>query len=212
MHMTCLIAGKNYEEQLAPFQENNMGDCPEEFLDVYSYTVYSYVNGEKCFECLDFNNEEEAKEYCKNKGIEFNTGDGYWTNSRAKWDWYQVGGRWYGYFVKKSDGYGEKGDKSWMDLRPDIDDNSVDIVRKGDIDIDEIIKRSGDDNKEFLDIIRPYAFIKNGEFIEKYNNESYKKEFQEWWDSLSDDEIIVAIDYHMQGGYYVCRYYNVPES
>ena len=39
MHMTCLIAGENYEEQLAPFQENNMGDCPEEFLDTYTYEL-----------------------------------------------------------------------------------------------------------------------------------------------------------------------------
>lgn len=199
MHMTCLIAGENYEEQLAPFQENNMGDCPEEFLDVYSYTVYSYVNGEKCFECLDFKNEEEAKEHCKNKGVEFNADDGYWTNSKAKWDWYQVGGRWYGYFVKKADGYGKKGSKSWMDVRPDTDDNSVDIVRKGDIDIDEIIKRDGGDGKEFLDIIRPYSFISNAKFIsrDEYGDDEYNKMFREWWESLSDDEIIVAIDYHM---------------
>lgn len=196
--MTCLIAGENYEEQLAPFQENNMGDCPEEFLDIYSYTFYSYVNGEQCFECADFSSEEEARECCKNKGVEFNVSDGYWTNSRAKWDWYQVGGRWSGYFVKKADGYGEKGSKSWMDLRPDTDDNSVDIVRKGDIDIDEVIKRNGVE-KDFLDIIRPYSFISNGEFIsrDERGDDEYCKMFREWWDSLSDDEIIVAIDYHM---------------
>lgn len=198
MHMTCLIAGENYEEQLAPFQENNMGDCPEEFLDTYTYTVYTYVNGEKCFEWLDFNNEEEAKEHCKNNGIEFNADDGHWSNSKAKWDWYQVGGRWYGYFVKKADGYGKKGSKSWMDVRPDADDNSVDVVRKGDIDIDEVIKRNGKENVEFLDVIQPYAFIKDGEFIDRcIDDDEYTKMFREWWDSLSDDEIIVAIDYHM---------------
>lgn len=196
--MTCLIAGENYEEQLAPFQENNMGDCPEEFLDTYTYTVYTNVNGEECFECLDFNNEEEAKEHCKNKGIEFNASDGYWNNSKAKWDWYQVGGRWCGYFVKKANGYGEKGSRSWMDLRPDTDDNSVDIVRKGDIDIDEVVKRDGGDGKGFLDVIRPYAFIKDGEFIERYGCQSeYEQLFKDWWESLDDDTIIVAIDYHM---------------
>ena len=196
--MTCLVAGENYEEQLAPFQENNMGDCPKEFLDTYTYTVYTYVNGENCFECLDFNNEEEAREYCKNKGIEFNADDGYWNNSKAKWDWYQVGGRWYGYFVKKADGYGKKGSKSWMDTREDINDNRVDIVRKGDIDIDGVIKGAVQDGREFLEIIKPYAFIKDGEFIDRgISDDEYDKLFREWWESLPDDEIIVAIDYHM---------------
>lgn len=32
-HFTVLVVGDNPEKQLAPFQENNMGDCPEEFLE-----------------------------------------------------------------------------------------------------------------------------------------------------------------------------------
>lgn len=31
-HFTVLVIGENPEEQLAPFQENNMEDCPKEFL------------------------------------------------------------------------------------------------------------------------------------------------------------------------------------
>lgn len=195
MHMTCLIAGKNYEEQLAPFQENNMGDCPEEFLDTYTYELEK----DDYIEWLDFEKESQAREHCEKIGVKFDAKNGHWANSKAKWDWYQVGGRWYGYFVKKADGYGEKGSKSWLDVRPDTDDNSVDIVRKGDIDIDEVIKRNDGDGKEFLDIIRPYSFISNGEFISRheYDDDEYNKMFREWWDSLSDDEIIVAIDYHM---------------
>lgn len=194
MHMTCLIAGENYEEQLAPFQENNMGDCPKEYLDTYTYELEK----DDDIEWLDFQNESQAREHCEKIGVKFDAKNGSWSNSKAKWDWYQVGGRWYGYFVKKADGYGKKGSKSWMDGRPDIDDNTVDIVRKGDIDIDEIIKRAGGDGKDFLDIICPYSFISNKVFIsrDEYDDE-YDKMFREWWDSLSDDEIIVAIDYHM---------------
>lgn len=33
MHFTCLVVGDDPESQLAPFQENNMGDCPEEYLE-----------------------------------------------------------------------------------------------------------------------------------------------------------------------------------
>ena len=31
-HFTVLVIGKNPEQQLAPYQENNMRDCPSEFL------------------------------------------------------------------------------------------------------------------------------------------------------------------------------------
>ena len=31
-HFTVLVIGENVEEQLAPFQENNMGDCPQEYM------------------------------------------------------------------------------------------------------------------------------------------------------------------------------------
>jgi len=34
-HFTVLVIGENPEEQLAPFQENNMDDCPEEFLEFH---------------------------------------------------------------------------------------------------------------------------------------------------------------------------------
>lgn len=34
-HFTVLVVGDNPEEQLEPFQENNMGDCPKEYLEFY---------------------------------------------------------------------------------------------------------------------------------------------------------------------------------
>jgi len=32
-HFTVLVIGDNIEEQLAPYQENNMGDCPREYME-----------------------------------------------------------------------------------------------------------------------------------------------------------------------------------
>lgn len=32
-HFCVLVIGENIEEHLAPYQENNMGDCPEEFME-----------------------------------------------------------------------------------------------------------------------------------------------------------------------------------
>lgn len=37
-HFTVLVVGENYEKQLAPYQENNMGDCPKEYLKFYDET------------------------------------------------------------------------------------------------------------------------------------------------------------------------------
>ena len=41
MHFTVAVFSKpdqNFEDLLAPFQENNMGDCPEEYLEFIDMT------------------------------------------------------------------------------------------------------------------------------------------------------------------------------
>ena len=37
-HFTVMVIGNNVVDQLAPFQENNMGDCPVEYLEFEDYT------------------------------------------------------------------------------------------------------------------------------------------------------------------------------
>jgi hypothetical protein len=70
MHFTVMVIGENAEQQLAPFQENNMGDCPKEFLEF-----------------------QEDDDY----DVDVETGKkGHWYNPNAKWDWYSLGGRWSG--------------------------------------------------------------------------------------------------------------------
>lgn len=47
-HFSVLVVGPDLEKQLAPFQENNMGDCPEEFLkffDMEDKYLDNYKNG-----------------------------------------------------------------------------------------------------------------------------------------------------------------------
>jgi hypothetical protein len=58
------------------------------------------------------------------------------TNPERKWDWYQVGGRWSGYFKIKAGAHGLLGDRSLLDHSPDDRDGWADQLRKGDIDID----------------------------------------------------------------------------
>ncbi len=75
-HFSVLVIGTDLEKQLAPFQENNMRDCPKEYLR--------------------FNEDEDSD-------VDEETGKkGYWENPNAKWDWYRIGGRWAGHFRLKS--------------------------------------------------------------------------------------------------------------
>ena len=102
---------------LAPFQENNMGDCPKEYMEFVSVT-------KQCKR--DYSEEGEAtkikyptlKEYIEGYcGYSYDNEKkdyGYWENPNAKWDWYQVGGRWAGRLVVASDCMNcDIGEKSW---------------------------------------------------------------------------------------------------
>lgn len=244
-HFTVLVVGKipeDVEDQLAPYQENNMGDCPEEFLqfeDKEDYLKEQYNTG-KCNEfscasscswgqsiskenfdiiskgkvgdkivltitkspglglgyfranehyhcyngsinkcptehvwvkvnkiietthpdpnvCFDGKIEVELvenpkkvpfkklyktfDEFCK-KWEGYSERDkktgryGYWHNPNSKWDYYQIGGRWAGYFKLKNGAGGMVGTKSWCNKGKEIPSGRVDQAKKGDIDFD----------------------------------------------------------------------------
>lgn len=60
---------------------------------------------------------------------------GYWHNPRAKWDWYQIGGRWRGYFKLKPYTIAlALGDPSWCNENQPVDTDRADQAFKGDID------------------------------------------------------------------------------
>lgn len=125
-HFSVMVIGNNIEEQLAPYQENNMGDCPEEYLEFNDCTeevLDKWENGKikgyfskKGFE-YDFNlNNKKSKEYpyskvYKNKDDfafnyfgykKYDDKYGYYFNPNAKWDWYTLGGRWSNFLKLKN--------------------------------------------------------------------------------------------------------------
>ena len=100
-------SASDIEELLAPFQENNMGTVPEEYLEfcpidedeVNDYrTEYEEKTIEKdgqerpikdvmsfheyMTEHVQYEYDEETQQY------------GYYSNPNSHWDWYQIGGRW----------------------------------------------------------------------------------------------------------------------
>lgn len=132
---------KTIEELLAPYQENNMEDCPKEFLEFndieeeyrakYETEGCEYVIMPDGRRLLPWDEEFRVKgsigfgpdthkvpDHLEIRRIPFKetfpafddymrdwcgeekdpeTGKyGYWENPNAKWDWYQVGGRWCG--------------------------------------------------------------------------------------------------------------------
>ena len=120
MHFSIMVVGDNVEEQMAPFQENNMGDCPNEYLEYY-------VNG------TWYQTKEEAIADC---GEAAET-DGYWSNPNSKWDWYVIGGRFQRKFLPKDGVEYNKGSASVFE---DPDPNYAAQIRKGDIDFDRMKK------------------------------------------------------------------------
>lgn len=180
-HFTVLVIGpaENLEAMLAPFQENNTGDCPRQYMQFYdkesemleeyntegvervvmpdgSYKTpyddefrkpgeFGFGGGthevpahlekrEVPYKELYSSFEEFAEDYHGYKGRDDETGRyGYWENPNRKWDWYQPGGRWTGFFKLKDGAEGEVGSRGLM--TPAAKPGYVDSCRVGDIDI-----------------------------------------------------------------------------
>jgi hypothetical protein len=78
---------------------------------------------------------------------------GYWSNPRAKWDWYQIGGRWSGTFKLKPGEKGSHGKRSWTNKDEEEREGYVDQARKGQIDFAGMRQEDGDKAGERYDLI-----------------------------------------------------------
>jgi len=124
-HFSVLVIGPDIEAQLAPYQENNMGDCPKHLLKYR-------VDGEW------FDSEEQAASKLGAEAAK----EGYPENPNAKWDWYVVGGRWTGFFKLKAGAVGALGERSLLSSR-DAEAGTADVLRKGDIDFASMRNEAG---------------------------------------------------------------------
>lgn len=181
-------------KMLAPFQENNMGDCPKEFLEfndledeyreeyetegtemvrladgslAYSWDEQFRVQGQigigggthrvpdhlkkehvphkERFPTL----EAYARDYHGSRGRDANKGRyGYWENPNKKWDWYQIGGRWSGFFPVKKSVTPTLGEMSLMrNDAPEV--GKADVCRVGDLDMDRIAQETREGAEKF---------------------------------------------------------------
>ena len=106
-HFTVLVLGGNINEQLAKFDEQleceAVNEGPVSDDDTQRFIKrYQEVGGTKTFDELYDENGEDWNYNSWRKNAE-----GVWEewssyNPDSKWDWYQVGGRWGGFFTTKN--------------------------------------------------------------------------------------------------------------
>lgn len=160
-HFTVLVIGDDIRAQLAPFQENNMGDCPKEFLK-----FSAYPNGS--FQQQFFDSEEEAK---AELGENFDPEEAFWVNPNAKWDRFQVGGRWTGAFRLKLNTTGTIGEPGFM--TPVAESGFADSAFKRDIDFEGMQTDAGNEAAKLWDKV--HALI--GDLLPTYIS----------WDKIRDE-------------------------
>lgn len=146
---------------LAPYQENNMSDCPKEFLALNDET------DDVDTEWDELDDEDRGKYASKARyakeyhGYDEHEGKfGYWEKPNAKWDWWVLGGRWRGFIPVKPTVVPVVG-------RPGTFDNAAkpghsDIVSIDQVDFDAIVsgmhERADKFWDEWLQLIRGKKF------------------------------------------------------
>lgn len=188
-HFAVMVIGGDVEAQMAPYQENNMGDCPAEYMEFHEMEeefraewndpenkteVVVMPDGSHKFtwdeefkrgDFLDRKTvippeldrktltaqeqygtfEEFVKEWHSYESRDEKMGVyGYWENPNAKWDWYQVGGRWSNMLKLKGGTVGVRGEKSL--IYPIADKHGfADAALKKDIDYDGMVHEAMDE-------------------------------------------------------------------
>lgn len=168
-HFCVLVIGENVDEQLASYNEsdeefmvfNSLGEKEfEEFKQEYPDVYKDYVDGYEDYkkECIEAGDEvlslvdHWAQDW---HGAEIHPTDesqgfGYFTNPNGKWDWYEVGGRWSGFFKLKNGAIGEKCGQYFRG-RPETATDYADIVTIENWDIEGLREETRKNAEEFYD-------------------------------------------------------------
>ena len=97
--------------------------------------TYTEMKRSEWFEATEEDLDAEIRDYF---GAEKKDDGKYYrhTNPNAKWDWYQVGGRWSGALKLKDPTLGQLGDRSWTNRDQPTPTGYADITTKGNIDLE----------------------------------------------------------------------------
>ena len=115
-------------------------------------------------------------------------------NPNSQWDWYELGGRWAGFYRLKDGGQGAVGSPGLM--TPPAEAGAVDSAMKKDILPEDLYKST-------------FAIIKDGKWYEKgkmgwwacvsneKDQEVWDAEFRKMIDELPDDALLSVYDLHI---------------
>lgn len=146
-HFVVMVIGEDAEDQLSPYDEGIEVDRyevgvvsdedKERMLKYYADKGKHYSSFDECYAENGLSWDGGRCE--KNENGEWIEYSCY--NPDSKWDWYVLGGRWSGAFIKLKSG--RKGYKG----TPGVGNNPVgiDVARKGDIDFDLIRSQAAEE-------------------------------------------------------------------
>lgn len=133
--------GAELERLLAPYQENNMGDCPKKYL--------TFFKDEDC-------------------DVDEETGErGYWENPNKKWDWWLIGGRYSNWFKTKAGqtvNYSQIGD---LDLSLDQEMYQK-ALRFWEVVVENSPLRPDEDEDDFYHFYKPIYYVNQYGTKEEY--------------------------------------------
>jgi hypothetical protein len=167
-----MVVGDNVEEQLRPFHEFECTGVDDEYVqdidvteEILKYIEEAKAEGNPCDPQTVF--EYHYGENSKYSYIEFNdSAVGFRairrTNPNAQWDWYQIGGRWSGFFRLKEDSKScVMGKDSLVYPSEKGQGLRADSALKGDIDFDAMRKeaheRATEEFDKFESIAGPFS-------------------------------------------------------
>lgn len=176
-HFAVLVVGNDHEKQLAPYHEFESTGTNDEYVEDVDITdEIRELMAEDCadeddpfMEALAYHGLEarivqDESEVDRDGDHKFGYAvvlDGQLikavnrTNPDRRWDWYQVGGRWTGFFRLKPGHSGVVGSPGLMTPQPGA--GTADQVRKGDVDWEGMRNAAGTAAGELWDRVRSLA-------------------------------------------------------
>ena len=113
---------------------------------------------------------------------------GFTCNPNAKWDWYEIGGRWFGELKLKAAGSGKSGTPSWtihttqdnhcdQALVKDIDfsedaDAYAKAIRFWEVVVDQVPLQEGEDSSSFTSLWKPEFYVERYGSKEEYAHQN----------------------------------------
>ncbi len=174
----------NGESSFFLISEENMKKC-REWMKEHDISLWHLRSGQTKKDFVKENPDTHTMMTSPDSGLEWDEklqGYGYYSNPNGFWDWYQVGGRWVGFFIIKEEKRAEAkiGEPAWMmeitnEDAKELRERRADVLKVGDIDFEAMEKNAKEYSAKEWDKIREMLFESKGD----KTDEEAEKRFRE---------------------------------